>query len=72
MKALKIIVGVVVALVLIQLVLTGVNILQKGGSYKGQTMEQILGVVPAKATVNDIEKLDKAALFQPRPRSMKK
>ena len=64
MKALKVILGVFVLLVIIQLVLTGVNILQKGGSYKGQTMEQILGVAPAKATVHDIEKLNKPALFQ--------
>ena len=64
MKALKIILVVIAALVVVQLALTGINILQKGGAYKGQTMEQILGVVPAKATVNDIEKLDKAALFQ--------
>jgi hypothetical protein len=64
MKALKIILIVVVALVVVQLALTGINILQKGGAYKGQSMEQILGVTPGKATVKDIEKLDKAALFQ--------
>jgi len=64
MKALKVIFGVVVVLVVVQLALTGINILQKGGTYKGQTMEQILGVAPGKAVVSDIEKLDKAALFQ--------
>jgi len=64
MKALKIILIVIVALVVVQLALTGINILQKGGAYKGQSMEQILGVSPGKATVKDIEKLDKAALFQ--------
>ena len=64
MKALKIILVAVVALVFVQLALTGINILQKGGAYKGQSMEQILGVAPGKANVNDIEKLDKAALFQ--------
>jgi hypothetical protein len=64
MKALKIILIAVVALVVVQLALTGINILQKGGAYKGQSMEQILGVAPAKATVKDIEKLNKAALFQ--------
>ena len=64
MKALKIVLVVVVVLVVVQLALTGINILQKGGSYKGQSMEQILGVAPSKATVKDIEKLDKAALFQ--------
>jgi len=64
MKALKIILIVVVALVVVQLALTGINILQKGGAYKGQSMEQILGVAPGKATINDIEKLDKTALFQ--------
>ena len=64
MKALKIILIIIVALVVVQLALTGVNILQKGGPYKGQTMEEILGVAPGKATVKDIEKLDKASLFQ--------
>jgi hypothetical protein len=64
MKALKIILVVVVALVVVQLGLTGINILQKGGAYKGQSMEQILGVAPGKATIKDIEKLDKAAIFQ--------
>ncbi len=64
MKALKIIIAIVVALVVVQLALTGINILQKGGSCKGQSIEQILGIAPGKATVKDIEKLDKAALFQ--------
>ena len=35
MKALKITLVVVVVLVVVQLALTGINILQKGGSYKG-------------------------------------
>jgi hypothetical protein len=64
MKALKILLVVIVALGIVQLALTGINILQKGGAYKGQSMEQILGVAPGKATVKYIEKLDKAALFQ--------
>jgi hypothetical protein len=64
MKALKIILVVVIVLVIVQLALTGINILQKGGTYKGQTMEVILGVAPGKATINDIEKLNKADLFQ--------
>lgn len=64
MKALKIILIVVAALVVVQLALTGINILQKGGAYKGQTMEKILGVAPEKATISGILKLDKAALFQ--------
>ena len=48
MKALKIILVVVVTMVVIQLALTGINILQKGGSYKGQTMEEIIGVSPER------------------------
>jgi len=64
MKVLRIILVVVVTLVVVQLALTGINILQKGGAYKGQSMEQILGVDPGKASVSDIEKLDKAVLFQ--------
>jgi len=64
MKAVKIVLVLIGVLFVVQLALTGINILQKGGSYKGQTMEQIIGVAPEKATVKDIEKLDKAALFQ--------
>jgi hypothetical protein len=64
MKALKTVLVIIIALIVVQLALTGINILQKGGPYKGQTMEQILGIDPAKATVQDIEKLDKASLFQ--------
>ncbi|PKN32828.1 MAG: hypothetical protein CVU61_16290 [Deltaproteobacteria bacterium HGW-Deltaproteobacteria-19] len=64
MKALKIVLVVILTLVVVQLALTGINIWQKGGPYKGQTMEQILGVDPAKATDKDIGKLDKAAIFQ--------
>lgn len=64
MKALKVILVVIAALIAVQLALTGVSILQKGGAYKGQSMEQIIGCAPAKATIKDIEKLEKAALFQ--------
>jgi hypothetical protein len=64
MKALKVALVLIAFLVVAQLALTGINILQKGGAYKGQSMEQILGVALAKATATDIEKLDKAALFQ--------
>ncbi len=56
--ALAIIVGLTVAL-------TGINIAQKGcGGYKGQTVEQILGVPAEKATPADIEKLSRAQVVQ--------
>ena len=64
MKALKIVLAVVAVLVVIQLALTGINILQKGGKYDGRSMEKILGVAPEKATINDIKKLGKAEVFQ--------
>ena len=52
-------------LVVITAVLLGINILQKGcGGYKGQTMDQILGVPAVKATPADIERLSRAQVVQ--------
>jgi hypothetical protein len=64
MKALKNILIVVVVLVFVSIVVTGINILQKGGKYDGRSMEKILGVPPEKATIDDIKKLSKAEVFQ--------
>ncbi len=64
MKALKITGIVIGCLILVTILLTGINILQKGGEYRGQSMGEILGVSPEKATVADIEKLSKARIFQ--------
>jgi hypothetical protein len=64
MKAFKIIFIVVGALILLTIVLTGINIFQKGGAYDGRSMEKILGVSPPKATIEDIKKLSKADVFQ--------
>ncbi len=65
MKKVKIIAIVFGALVGIQLLTMGINILQKGSSaYGGQTMMQILGVPAEKATPADIEKLSKAQIMQ--------
>ncbi len=63
MKALKIVLVVVVALVVVQLALTGINIWQKGGPTRADHGADPR-VDPAKATDKDIEKLDKAAVFQ--------
>jgi hypothetical protein len=38
MKALKVALVLIAFLVVAQLALTGINILQKGGAYKGQSM----------------------------------
>ena len=60
----KILIGIGI-LVLINVALTGINIAQKGcGGYKGQTVEQILGVPADKATPADIEKLSRAQVVQ--------
>jgi len=64
MKALKNVLIVVVVLVLVSVVVTGINIFQKGGKYDGRSMEKILGVAPEKATIDDIKKLSKAEVFQ--------
>jgi len=64
MKAIKIVLIAVCALILIAAVMTGINIYQKGGPYDGRSMEEILGVPPSKATLEDIRKLSKAEVFQ--------
>ena len=64
MKALKNILIVVVVLVFVSVVVTGINIFQKGGQYDGRSMEKILGVPPERATIDDIKKLSKAEVFQ--------
>jgi cholesterol oxidase len=65
MKVLKkVLIGIVI-LVLINAAMIGINIALKGcGGYKGQTVEQILGVPASKATVADIDKLSRAQLVQ--------
>jgi cholesterol oxidase len=65
MNVLKKIMSVIVVLALVTAILLGINILQKGcGGYKGQTVEQILGVPADKATPADIEKLSRAQVVQ--------
>lgn len=59
------IIGIVVgALVAIQLLATAINILQKGGAYKGKSMDEILGVKASTATTEDVERLSKPQLMQ--------
>lgn len=64
MKTLKIILTLIGVLSLFTLAVTGINIFQKGGAYDGRSMEEILGVLPQKATIDDIKKLSKADVFQ--------
>jgi hypothetical protein len=64
MKALKIILIVVGVVIVLNVAMTGINILQNGGKYDGRSMEKILGVAPEKATLDDINKLSKAEVFQ--------
>lgn len=65
MNLLKKILIAVAVIAVISVALTGVNIAQKGcGGYKGETMEQILGVPADKATAADIEKLSRAKVVQ--------
>jgi hypothetical protein len=52
-------------LILLVVLLTCVNIAQKGcGGYKGQTVEQIMGAPADKITAADIEKLSRAQVVQ--------
>ena len=64
MKTFKIIGFAVIIITVASLGLTGINILQKGGDYKGQTIDAILGMPAEKATAADIERLSKAEIFQ--------
>ncbi len=53
------------ALIFVNISLVGINILQKGiGGYDGRSIAEILKVDPAKATIDDIKKLDKSDVFQ--------
>lgn len=55
----------VAILAAIAVALTGINIAQKGfGGYRGESMEQILGVPADKATAADIEKLSRAEVVR--------
>jgi short-subunit dehydrogenase len=57
--------GVFAVLVLLNLLITGINILQNGiGGWDGRTMQQILGVAPQLATVADVERLSKSEVKQ--------
>lgn len=64
MKVLKIILAAAGALIILDLAVTGISVFQKGGKYDGRTMENILGVPPEKATLDDIKKLGKADCVQ--------
>ena len=54
----------VLALLVFVGILVVVNILQNGGKWRGQTVEQILGMPADKATINDLKALSKAQLMQ--------
>lgn len=48
----------------LNLALTSINIIQKGGGYDGRTMEQILGIPIEKASKGDVENLSKSEIMQ--------
>ncbi len=52
------------ALIVIQLTVTLVNVLQKGGAYRGGTVDEILGVKASSASAADVEKLSKREMMQ--------
>ncbi len=64
MKALKITAAAIGALVLASVIMTGINICQKGGAYKGKSVEDILGVPAASAGTEDIARLSRASVMQ--------
>ncbi len=60
-KKVLIAIGVIVFL---NFLMVGVNILQKGGGYRGDSIEKILGVTAGKATPEQIRKLSKPQIMQ--------
>ncbi len=63
-KAVKTAALITAALIILTGGMTGINILQKGGPYKGQTVQEILGLPADKATPKDIHKLSKPEVMQ--------
>lgn len=63
-KNLKKILTISAFLILINIALTGINILQKGGDYDGRSIEQILGRPADQAIVKDIVQLSKPEIMQ--------
>jgi len=63
-KILKKCLVVVSILLFFNIVLTGINILQKGGVYDGRSIEEILGRPLSQAIPNDIEHLSKSEIMQ--------
>ncbi|WP_319407296.1 SDR family oxidoreductase [uncultured Desulfosarcina sp.] len=58
-------VGLFAVLVLLNILITGINILQNGiGGWNGRSMQQILGVAPHLATLADVERLSKSEVKQ--------
>ncbi|MBC2711401.1 MAG: SDR family NAD(P)-dependent oxidoreductase [Desulfosarcina sp.] len=56
---------VIAMLVVLNVLLTGINILQNGiGGWDGRSMQQVLGVPPRLATVADVEQLSKSEVMQ--------
>jgi cholesterol oxidase len=60
MNILKKSIAVIGALLLLNAALVGISIAQKGCPYRGETMEQILGVPPEKATADDAARLTRS------------
>jgi cholesterol oxidase len=65
MNVVKKILLAVCVILLVDVLLTGINIGQKGcGGYQGQSMEQILGKSAEKATIEDLSKLSRSQVMQ--------
>jgi cholesterol oxidase len=54
----------VLVLLIINVALTGINILQKGGAYDGRSLDVILGSPANSADVDDIKQLSKSEIMQ--------
>ena len=64
MEVWQIILIVTGVIVTVSIMLYIINILQKGGKYKGQSIEEIVGKKPGDVTEEDLRKLSKSDCFQ--------
>jgi hypothetical protein len=64
MNAIVIITGIIGTIAVLQLVVTAINILQKGGPYRGQSVDEILGRPASTAAPEDILRMSKPEVMQ--------
>jgi len=64
MNTLILIASIIGAIIFFQVLITLINILQKGGAYKGKSIDEILGVSAQSAKPEDVLRLSKPEVMQ--------